>query len=310
MLISCVFFIITIAVYAWVPELQNLHGCVLMVYLACLCVGFAFLSTAQIMKTANNVTANVCLGFTILIYFALLSAFFWLNVMCFDIWWTFSGKRGLSLENRSVRMRFCAYAAYAFGFPTALTVLLAALEFNDLSEYLVMPMVREQGCYFYETCRIYLYGPFVILCIANLVFFILTAWKINQIKKQTQKTLKSENSCITDQQRTDRQRFLLYVKLFTIMGINWILEIFSALYPQADNVWRFTDAYNTMTGFYIFVIFVCKKKILCLIKKRYHQLRGHSMSGTQTTSTKTLSSARDHGSQGMGMEPVKNNTQV
>ncbi|KAI8437046.1 hypothetical protein MSG28_010419, partial [Choristoneura fumiferana] len=248
MLISCVFFIVTIAVYAWLPELQNLHGRVLMVYLACMCVGFAFLSSMQILLTVDNITINVCLGLTFVIYFALLSAFFWLNVMCFDIWWTFrtrrprrtspglmrsycfanedeehnytvvtfvtfviyfallsaffwlnvmcfdiwwtfSGKRGLSLERWSMRARFCAYAAYAFGFPTGLTVLLAALEFSGRSKL------------------IYLYGPIVILCIANM--------------------------------------------LFTVMGINWILEVVSALYPQANNVWRFVDAYNVMIGFFI-----------------------------------------------------------
>ncbi|XP_073956042.1 G-protein coupled receptor Mth2-like [Choristoneura fumiferana] len=215
----------------------------------------------QILLTVDNITINVCLGLTFVIYFALLSAFFWLNVMCFDIWWTFSGKRGLSLERWSMRARFCAYAAYAFGFPTGLTVLLAALEFSGLPAHPLMPMLQDQGCFLYGRSKlIYLYGPIVILCIANMVFFILTAWKINQIKKQTQKTLKSKDSCSTDQQRTDKQRFLLYLKLFTVMGINWILEVVSALYPQANNVWRFVDAYNVMIGFFIFVIFVCKKE--------------------------------------------------
>ncbi|KAI8437040.1 hypothetical protein MSG28_010419 [Choristoneura fumiferana] len=255
MLISCVFFIVTIAVYAWLPELQNLHGRVLMVYLACMCVGFAFLSSMQILLTVDNITINVCLGLTFVIYFALLSAFFWLNVMCFDIWWTFrtrrprrtspglmrsycfanedeehnytvvtfvsmliscvffivtiavyawlprtpksararfdglpglhilltvdnitinvclgltfviyfallsaffwlnvmcfdiwwtfSGKRGLSLERWSMRARFCAYAAYAFGFPTGLTVLLAALEFSGRSKFNEMFQISQ-----------------------------------------------------------------------------------------------------------------------------------------------------------------------
>lgn len=59
------------------------------------------------------------------------------------------------------------------------------------------------------------------------------------------------------------------------MGINWILEVVSALYPQANNVWRFVDAYNVMIGFFIFVIFVCKKKILRLMKKRFVAITQH-----------------------------------
>ncbi|XP_073956039.1 G-protein coupled receptor Mth2-like isoform X2 [Choristoneura fumiferana] len=307
LLISCVFLVIVLIVYALLPELRNLCGLILMSYVASLFGGFLMLATLQLVTIAEENTDGVCFGLTITIYYFFLASFCWMNVMSFDIWWTFSGKRGLSLERWSMRARFCAYAAYAFGFPTGLTVLLAALEFSGLPAHPLMPMLRDQGCFLYGRSKlIYLYGPIVILCIANMVFFILTAWKINQIKKQTQKTLKSKDSCSTDQQRTDKQRFLLYLKLFTVMGINWILEVVSALYPQANNVWRFVDAYNVMIGFFIFVIFVCKKKIIRLMKKRYHQLCGHPMSRTQTTSTRTLSSTRDD----YRMESVKNKTQV
>ncbi|XP_047991093.1 G-protein coupled receptor Mth2-like isoform X1 [Leguminivora glycinivorella] len=272
MLISSAFFIVTIAVYALLPELQNLHGRVLMVYLACMCVGFTFLAAMQIMITVNNTTITICIGLTFVIYFALLSAFFWLNVMCFDIWWTFSGKRGLSFEKLSIRARFCAYAAYAFGFPTGLTIIMAALEFSGLPAHPAMPMLRQQGCFLHGTSKLlYLYGPMMILCVANIVFFILTAWKITQIKQQTQKTLKSKDSATTDQHRNDRQRLLLYVKLFTIMGINWILEIISGQYPQTNIVFRIIDVYNVMIGVFIFIIFVCKRKIFRLMKKRFNE---------------------------------------
>ncbi|XP_047991095.1 G-protein coupled receptor Mth2-like isoform X3 [Leguminivora glycinivorella] len=305
MLISSAFFIVTIAVYALLPELQNLHGRVLMVYLACMCVGFTFLAAMQIMITVNNTTITICIGLTFVIYFALLSAFFWLNVMCFDIWWTFSGKRGLSFEKLSIRARFCAYAAYAFGFPTGLTIIMAALEFSGLPAHPAMPMLRQQGCFLHGTSKLlYLYGPMMILCVANIVFFILTAWKITQIKQQTQKTLKSKDSATTDQHRNDRQRLLLYVKLFTIMGINWILEIISGQYPQTNIVFRIIDVYNVMIGVFIFIIFVCKRKIFRLMKKRYNQMRGEPMSRTQTqtTSTRTLSTRDD-----FRMNSLKNN---
>ncbi|XP_063536626.1 G-protein coupled receptor Mth-like isoform X2 [Cydia strobilella] len=282
MLISSAFFIVTIAVYALLPELQNLHGRVLMVYLACMCVGFTFMAAMQIMITVNNTTLTICMGLTFVIYFALLSAFFWLNVMCFDIWWTFSGKRGLSFEKLSMHARFCAYAAYAFGFPTGLTIILAALEFSGLPSHPAMPMLRQQGCFLHGTSRLlYLYGPIMILCLANIVFFILTAWKITQIKQQTQQTLKSKDSATTDHHRNDRQRLLLYVKLFTIMGVSWILEVISGEYAQTNIVFRIIDAYNVMIGVFIFIIFVCKRKIFRLMKKRFNETFriSHSDSG-------------------------------
>ncbi|GBP83592.1 G-protein coupled receptor Mth2 [Eumeta japonica] len=93
------------------------------------------------------------------------------------------------------------------------------------------------------------------------------ALRIARIKQQTA-VLQSRESATHDQHRGDKQRLLLYVKLFLVMGINWLLEVASALYPDAKEVWKYTDAYNVLIGFTIFVIFVCKKKIFRLMKKR------------------------------------------
>lgn len=60
MLISCVFIIATVAVYAWLPELRNMHGRVLMAYLLCLFFGFLFMASMQIMLTVDNISAVTC----------------------------------------------------------------------------------------------------------------------------------------------------------------------------------------------------------------------------------------------------------
>ncbi|XP_045498634.1 G-protein coupled receptor Mth2-like isoform X3 [Colias croceus] len=302
MLISCVFILVTVAVYCWLPELRNLHGRVLIAYLLSLFVGFVFLSTMKILLMIDNISHNCCVIFTFIIYFFLLAAFFWLNVMCFDIWWTFSGKRGMTMEKMSLRARFCAYSLYAFGGPTAFTILLASLEFSDLSPHPLLPLIRQQGCFLYGKSRLlYLYGPIVILCISNMVFFVLTALKITQIKQQTS-VLKSKESATHDSHNHDKQRLLLYVKLFIVMGVNWFLEVISAIYPKADALWKFTDAYNVLIGLIIFIIFVCKRKIFRLIKKRYKQVRGQSMSRSQTTSSRTFSTKDE-----VALTSLKNN---
>ncbi|XP_041979370.1 G-protein coupled receptor Mth2-like isoform X2 [Aricia agestis] len=268
MIISCVFILATVAVYAWLPELRNLHGRVLMAYLLCLLVGFSSLSTMQILLTVDNISSVCCIALTIIIYFSLLAAFFWLNVMSFDIWWTFSGNRGMTTEKMSIRRKFSVYTIYAFSMPTILTILLISLEFSGLPPNPFLPLLRHQGCFLYGKSRLlYLYLPMVILCVANMIFFILTAKKITEIKKETS-VLKSKESATTVNQSKEKQRLLLYVKLFVIMGINWLLEVFSALYPDAVYIWHITDAYNVLIGLNIFIIFVCKKKIFYLLKKR------------------------------------------
>ncbi|CAH2095968.1 unnamed protein product [Euphydryas editha] len=269
MIISCVFILATVAVYGWLPELRNLHGRVLMAYLLCLFVGFVGMATMQILLKIDNIGVKTCVGLSIMIYFSLLAAFFWLNVMCFDIWWTFSGKRGVKgAEMMSVKAKFTAYSVYAFGFPTVLTILMVSLEFSGLPPHPLLPLLRHQGCFLAGISRLlYLYGPIVILWFANMVFFVLTAVKIAQIKKQIS-VLKRKESARHDKHQKDQQRFLLYIKLFIVMGINWLLEVISALYPKGDYIWRFVDSYNVLIGLIVFIIFVCKRKILSLMKKR------------------------------------------
>ncbi|CAF4932982.1 unnamed protein product [Pieris macdunnoughi] len=65
-----------------------------------------------------------------------------------------------------------------------------------------------------------------------------------------------------------RITLLLYVKLFIVMGINWVLEVISALYPKANSIWKFTATMSTKVGVIIFILFVCKKKIFRLLKNR------------------------------------------
>ena len=63
MLISCFFILLTVAVYAWLPELRNLHGMVLMAYLLSFFVGFLFLATMQILILNKQITQDMCTVF-------------------------------------------------------------------------------------------------------------------------------------------------------------------------------------------------------------------------------------------------------
>ncbi|GBP83593.1 hypothetical protein EVAR_49084_1 [Eumeta japonica] len=67
--------------------------------------------------------------------------------------YTSNGKRGMALERLSTRGRFNAYAAYAFGVPTALTILLVCLEFSGLPLHPYLPLIRHQGCFLYVKVR-------------------------------------------------------------------------------------------------------------------------------------------------------------
>lgn len=63
--------------------------------------------------------------------------------------------------------------------------------------------------------------------------------------------------------------FTLYLRLFIVMGVSWSMEIVSFLISAQSNVFLLTDICNTIQGVLIFVLFVLKRRVLRLIKKRF-----------------------------------------
>lgn len=94
MLISVIFIVATLLVYGFVPKLRNLNGKCLMCYLATLVTGYSILSYLQINE--EYIISPLCTVVAHVVYFALISAFLWLNVLNFDQLQSF--KWVLSLE--------------------------------------------------------------------------------------------------------------------------------------------------------------------------------------------------------------------
>lgn len=58
------------------------------------------------------------------------------------------------------------------------------------------------------------------------------------------------------------------LKLFTVMGISWILEIIST-FSTNETTEFVLDTYNIFIGVFIFIIFVFKRKVLYELKCRF-----------------------------------------
>lgn len=86
MIISIFFIVATLLVYAFVPKLRNLNGKCLICHLAALAIGYGILSWLQIVEESAGI---VCTSIALICYFALFSAFLWLNVLNFDQWQNF-----------------------------------------------------------------------------------------------------------------------------------------------------------------------------------------------------------------------------
>ncbi|XP_067203245.1 probable G-protein coupled receptor Mth-like 3 isoform X2 [Linepithema humile] len=268
-IISIPFLIATFLVYAITPELRNLYGKTLMCYVICLIIAYVFLILANYIYMSS--VRELCVMTAFVIHFSFLASFFWLNVMCFDIWWTFGGFRSLqgSMKQRE-RKKFIIYSIYAWGSASILTIVCAIMDFvPSVPEHLIRPEFGTDSCWFTTDAAkaLYFYGPMGITIVCNICLFISTALKIIRHKKDTAHHLRGSESRRHDD---NKQWFSLYLKLFIVMGINWSMEIVSWLIKSAPQyVWYLTDLTNTLQGLIIFIIFVWKEKIKRLLLKRF-----------------------------------------
>ncbi|XP_053995120.1 G-protein coupled receptor Mth2-like isoform X1 [Hylaeus volcanicus] len=266
LIVSIPFLLATFLVYAIIPELRNLYGKTLMCYVASLLVAYTFLELASLFYIAYG----LCSAIALVIHFSFLASFFWLNVMCFDIWWTFRGFRSLqgSAKQRE-RKKFMIYSIYAWGCASILTGISILMHFlPDIPKHFVRPEFGEESCWFAkETAKaIYFYGPMGVTILCNICLFVSTALKIVRHKKDTARHFKDADSKRHDDHK---QWFNLYLKLFIVMGINWSMEIISWLCNNSpEYIWYLTDITNTLQGVIIFFIFVWKDKVKQHLLKR------------------------------------------
>jgi len=98
------------------------------------------------------------------------------------------------------------------------------------------------------------------------------------------------------------------------MGVNWLAEIISWATDSdgSEYVWYVTDIGNSLQGVLIFLIFVCKKRVLNLLNKKLCPQFQIFKTSTRTTNctvpTKTSSNAKIKDAVEMSTESTSNLT--
>ncbi|XP_035904477.1 uncharacterized protein LOC118508837 [Anopheles stephensi] len=289
-LISLPFLVATFVVYAILPEMQNIPGKSLMCYVAALTV--SYLLVALMRFGMYGYRTNWCVASGYLVYTALLASFFWLNVMAFDIFWTFGGSRGRSSERR----KFLYYCLYAWGVPLLLVGFVTLVDNTDFIHESMRPQIGQERCFVSEDMLIgflYMYLPLLLLVSANVVFFAVTAIRIYRMEQATASALSGDSRRHTKYEK-DRNRYSLYLRLFVIMGVTWTVEIITWLVGESSWLIYLVDICNCLTGISIFILFVWKPKVKQLLLKRFGIKRGAPGRNDQNTnSTVTTTRSTD-----------------
>ncbi|KAL5291399.1 hypothetical protein ACFFRR_010665 [Megaselia abdita] len=299
--ISVVFLIATLIAGFLMPTKHHvLHWKCQMYYIFCLLIGDFLLGLSQIADFSKH--SGHCISLAVSIHFFFLAAFFWLNTMCFNIWWTFRDFRPTSLEKNQevVRLRF--YCVYAWGIPLLICCIASILDNIPASpgDNFLRPRFGENKCWFYGDYEIfaYFFGPIGILLFINLMLFASTTrqltcglWKLDDVKSTTERTALGK----------------VCLKLVVVMGITWIADLISWIVGGPDYFWYVTDLINALQGVLIFIVVGCQTQVWSAIKRLWN-----SKTGRQTTTMTTNGPQHSNSSHGYGLpsldDSVTNNT--
>ncbi|KAK9869397.1 hypothetical protein WA026_003153 [Henosepilachna vigintioctopunctata] len=189
MLASCICLVLTIVAYTITSEIRTFFGKILISYCAALLLGFACLSYLSFDLYSKDLVCRIMgtLGF-----YLIFSSFTWLNIMCFDIYYTFSSSSPLENKRCSKKWRrFIYYSIYAWGLPLVLS-LVCELYLNHVSPMYSTKLIRT-NCIFQKSDKdayadlIFSTIPLTVLEISNVIFFVKTVRYYLNVKVQVMK---------------------------------------------------------------------------------------------------------------------------
>ncbi|KAK2585323.1 hypothetical protein KPH14_010005 [Odynerus spinipes] len=294
-IISAVFLAATLVAGWLLPASHHvLHWRCQTHHVACLMLGDLLMAIIQL--AGDSLHGGSCKALAIMAHFFFLAAFFWLNTMCFNIWWTFRDLRPASLEKGQETLRLRVYSCYAWGGPLLVAGLAALLDhLSPQSQYTYLrPRFGEKQCWFYGDMEIlaYFFGPIGVLLAVNLLFFAATAreltcglWKGEFVKSTTERAALGR----------------VCMKLVIVMGITWVADVVSWAVGGPQYIWYFTDLINAFQGVLIFAVVGCQPQVRAALKRLCNR-NPRTNAGRQGNGLSTTS----HGMPSMGDSVTQN----
>lgn len=128
-MISVVFLIVTLIVYIVLPELRNLQGWNLMCYIGCLTIYYLCMFMAISLNIGDR---TLCSTVGYLAYYFGQATFFWLNIMCIEIFTKIVIKSFQTSRSSDNVKLFVAFCAYGFGIPMIITIFIYLLDHTSV----------------------------------------------------------------------------------------------------------------------------------------------------------------------------------
>ncbi|XP_063607694.1 probable G-protein coupled receptor Mth-like 2 [Penaeus indicus] len=265
LVVSCVFLSVTIVCHLAIKQLCDIQGLCLLCHMVSLLISDAVLFTGS--QFSKIISKSHCVFNAFLLQYSFLATFFWLNVMCFDVWRVIKATvelvplRGILANDAK---KFKLYCAYAWGVPLAVTLVTIVMHFlpdEKVSDAVLRPGFGVESCWFsgdYELLS-YFYGLIGLLFLLNLILLGHTLAMLFQAGGAFTQCCSRNTNSLTAFNRSHLDAFWQRFSLFCLMALCWVTEILSwKIYPL--EMWIPTDVINSLQGFIVFVIFMRSRK--------------------------------------------------
>ncbi|CAF0752283.1 unnamed protein product [Didymodactylos carnosus] len=279
-IISLTSLILCVIIYSLVPLLRNIPGkCLLLLVISLFIAQLFFITTADLIKYSQ-----FCIFSGIIIHYFYIAMFAWLTAISFDLWITF-GKMTVKDSNQ-VSKRFLYYNMFVWLFSFVIVFISIILHFTNYSNSF-SPEYGKIFCSISQPNAMITFFLIPIGCLLVVIFclFIITIYNIRKTNKITKFARNNSNSEI---------HLIVYVRLASLMGLNWLLLILS-ITLRYEWMWIIFECVNSMPGVYLCIGFLCNKRLLKSLRQILHgyklkaqsSILGRTTSSSSTTTTTT-----------------------
>ncbi|CAG5127209.1 unnamed protein product [Candidula unifasciata] len=221
----------------------------------CLCLSLFLAQASLLASFFTNVESVLCIPLGMLTHFLWINMFVWNFLCCFYMYRVFGAKtRILQKTPRSQNISLIKNVAFSLLAP-AIVVSLVVVGVYVTSGG---SSLGYGGSVCYLNDRILVaaatVAPVILITIVNILFFLMTIYSIHGVARlQTIYTSKKD----------DQHNVYIYVKLSSVTGAFWITFI-AAEISDLDGLRIVAIMLNGLQGLFIFISFVCNKRVLML----------------------------------------------
>ena len=276
--ISLLAMVATMMTYIIFCELRNLPGMAIFnLTLSTFCFHLTFiLGMRQSVYAMHTLCMVVALGTH---YWGLASSL-WTNVIAWDLYGTFS--RRINATPRSVAKMLPRYALYAYGLPLLIVTISAGIDYCDCSVF--DPGYGQTICWMSNSLANFLFFglPMIMALIVNFALFVTTIASIRHVSGSLRNYERSSRK------QTALSQVKLYARMCTVLGFTWVFGLISSCmptYPMAVIFGFLFTITNALGGLFIFVAFICNRRVRVLYARLWHKLSGSTAANSKDSIT-------------------------